>query len=184
MLAVVPCRPGCHPWLPIWSNGELGADHLPRGGPPLRPWQVLSFRQTGYYQGHRPRARTPGSWPVAVLQNKIKNLLASQFVILYKKYCFTSVSRRLKVEAAVQCYKLRLNVSLSCSCRSVTSRVPFTRFKYCSVFCVVVREPGDDGVVERPVAQWGFCQVHGVYFSRHHLPRAACGESWVQGTDL
>lgn len=40
----------------------------------------------------------------------------------------------------------------------------------------MVWEPGDDGVVERPVAQRGFCQVHGVYFPGHHLPRAACGE--------
>lgn len=44
----------------------------------------------------------------------------------------------------------------------------------------MVWEPGDNGVVEWPVAQWGFRQVHGVYFSRPHLPRAACGETRVQ----
>lgn len=75
LFAVVLCRPGCYPWLSVWSNGELGADHLPRDGPPLRPWQVLSFRQTGYHQGHRPRARTSGSWPAAVLQEKKRKLL-------------------------------------------------------------------------------------------------------------
>lgn len=47
-----------------------------------------------------------------------------------------------------------------------------------AAFCgwPVVWEPGDDGVVERPVAQRGLCQIHGVYFPGHHLPRAARGE--------
>lgn len=136
-LAVVLHRPGCYPWLPVWSDGELGADHLPRDGPPLRPRQVLSFRQTGHYHGHRPWARTPGSWA-----------------------------------------RLTLNVSV---CVVVTGHIQSAIYEIEKVlFSIVVREPGDNGVVERPVAQWGFCQVHGVYFSWHHLPRAACGETCVK----
>lgn len=51
---------------------------------------------------------------------------------------------------------------------SLKTRAPF--------LCPVVWKPGDDGVVERPVAQRGFRQIHGVYFCQRHQPRAACGE--------
>lgn len=109
LFAVVLCRPGCYPWLSVWSNGELGADHLPRDGPPLRPWQVLSFRQTGYHQGHRPRARTSGSWPAAVLQEKKRK---ERKLLHFWLYYDLTIEFLKILAAAIQWYD---NDSMCCS---------------------------------------------------------------------
>ena len=50
----------CHPRLQCGRDGELGSDHLPRGGDPVRGGEVVEERQGIRGSRCRPRACPPG----------------------------------------------------------------------------------------------------------------------------